>query len=238
MPRTRSIAWSELKLGIIGVVAFVLLAVAIVSVGGEAGFPWQRYPLKLRFQQISGLKTGAVVRLNGKEVGKVTSIDFAGSQIDVGIDVSKDVRHLITSGSTASLGSLSLLGEPIIDIAASNQGAPLADWAYVRVDQRPALSDLTSTASESLEEAGKLIADVRAGRGSRQTPDGSGAVPMSCGSSQSPRRRSPATSGTDGEHLASWPTIRRRTTNCGLPWSSSTRSRRDLTKVMVHLPDF
>jgi phospholipid/cholesterol/gamma-HCH transport system substrate-binding protein len=166
VPRTRSIAWSELKLGVIGVVAFILLAVAVVSVGGEAGFPWQRYPLKMRFDQISGLKTGAVVRLNGKEVGKVVSIDFAGSRIDVGIEVSKDVRRLITANSTASLGSLSLLGEPIIDITASNQGAPLGDWAYVRVDQRTALSDLTTTASESLQEAGKLIADVRAGRGS------------------------------------------------------------------------
>jgi phospholipid/cholesterol/gamma-HCH transport system substrate-binding protein len=166
VPRTRSIVWSELKLGIVGIVAFVLLAIAVVSVGGEGGFPWQRYPLKMRFNQISGLKTGAVVRLNGKEVGKVMSVDFAGSQIDVGIEVSKDVRRLITSNSTASLGSLSLLGEPIIDITASNQGAPLTDWAYVKVDQRPALSDLTTAASESLEEAGKLIADVRAGRGS------------------------------------------------------------------------
>ena len=129
MPRTRSIAWSELKIGVIGVIAFALLAVAIVAIGGQSGFFWERYPLKTRFSQVAGLKTGAVVRLNGKEIGKVTSVDLVGSQVDVSLEVTDDVRHLITTESRASLGSLSLLGEPIIDITASERGAPLQAWA-------------------------------------------------------------------------------------------------------------
>src|SRR2546427_260208 len=101
MPRTRSIAWSELKLGIVGIVAFVLVTMVILAVGGQGGFWWQRYPLKARFNQVSGLKTGAVVRLNGKEIGKVTSVEFAGSQIDISFEVSDKVRRLITTDSTA-----------------------------------------------------------------------------------------------------------------------------------------
>jgi phospholipid/cholesterol/gamma-HCH transport system substrate-binding protein len=166
MPRTRSVAWSELKLGVIGLVALVLVTIVIVAVGGQGGFPWQRYPLKARFHEVNGLKTGAVVRLNGKEVGKVTGVEFAGSDIDVVFEVSDTVRHLITTESEASLGSLSLLGEPIIDIKAAEHGTPLQDWAYVTASRKTALGDLTTNASQSLEEAGRLIADVRAGRGS------------------------------------------------------------------------
>jgi phospholipid/cholesterol/gamma-HCH transport system substrate-binding protein len=166
MPRTRSIAWSELKLGVIGLVALVLVTIATIAVGGQGGFPWQRYPLKARFHEVNGLKTGAVVRLNGKEVGKVTSVEFAGSEIEVVFEVSDKVRRLITTESEATMGSLSLLGEPIIDVKASEQGTPLQDWAYVKAIQKTAFGDLTTNASESLEAAGQLIADVRAGRGS------------------------------------------------------------------------
>ena len=79
MPRTRSIAWSELKIGVVGVVAAAARACVIVAVGGEGGFWWQRYPLKTQFADAQGLKTGAVVRLSGKEVGTVTAVEFAGA---------------------------------------------------------------------------------------------------------------------------------------------------------------
>src|SRR5689334_16484964 len=120
MPRTRSIAWSELKLGVIGIVTLFLLAIVIIAVGGQGGFPWDRYPLKARFHQVNGLKNGAVVRLNGKDIGKVTAVEFAGADVEVNLEVSKDVRPLITTNSVTSLGSVSLLGEPIVDISAAN----------------------------------------------------------------------------------------------------------------------
>jgi phospholipid/cholesterol/gamma-HCH transport system substrate-binding protein len=165
MPRTRSIAWSQLKLGIMGLVAFALLAVAVMAIGGQGGYPWERYPLKTRFNQVAGLKTGAVVWLSGKEVGKVTEVEFVGSQIDVSFEVSDEVRSLITTQSRASLGSLSLLGEPIIDITAAAGGTPLPDWAYVPSDTKTALSDLTGTASVVLDESAQLIAGIRRGEG-------------------------------------------------------------------------
>jgi phospholipid/cholesterol/gamma-HCH transport system substrate-binding protein len=168
MPRTRSVAWSELKLGIAAIVALALVAFMVVAVGGQAGFPWQRYPLKTRFDNVQGLKTGAVVRLNGMEVGKVIDVGFQGAEVELVLEVSKDVRSLITTDSVASMGSLSLLGEPIVDVKATGTGTPLPDWAYLKSDLSPGgpFGDLTTTASKSLEEAGHLLADVRAGRGS------------------------------------------------------------------------
>jgi phospholipid/cholesterol/gamma-HCH transport system substrate-binding protein len=163
--RTRSVAWSELKLGIAGVVAMALVAVLVLAVGGQGGFFWQRYPLKARFDDVQGLKTGAVVRLNGMEVGKVTSIEFAGAQVDVVMTVAKSVRHLVTSDSEAAIGSLSLLGEPIIEIRAAESGVPLADGAYVPADQSGGINALASTASRGVADATGLVADIRAGRG-------------------------------------------------------------------------
>ena len=165
MPRTRSIAWAQLKLGIVGVVALALVTVVVAAVGGQTGFWWQLYPIKLQFRDVQGLKSGAVVRLSGKDVGRVESVDFVGEMIDVTAKVSKDVRPLITTGSVGSVGALSLLGESFVTIKAAPGGTPVADWGYVRTAETGSIASLTDTASASLEDARLLIADVRAGKG-------------------------------------------------------------------------
>jgi phospholipid/cholesterol/gamma-HCH transport system substrate-binding protein len=166
MPRTRSLAWSELKIGIVAVAALTLLALAVVAVGGESGFFWQRYPLKARFSDVQGLKPGAVVRLSGKEIGAVTAVEFSGTDVEVAFEVLDSVRPIITSEATALIGSLSLLGEPIIDIKGGSGGTPLADWSYVKtMPPAPAISDLTTSASAGLEQLDNLLTEIRAGRG-------------------------------------------------------------------------
>lgn len=165
MPRTRSIAWSQLKIGLLGIVAAALTVIIVLAVGGQAGFFWERYTLKAQFQDAQGLKSGAVVRLAGKDIGRVTSVEFVGPVIEVQFEVSKKVRPLITDESAASLGSLSLLGESILDIKAARSGTPVPDWGYVPTEEGGGFTDLASTASTSLREAGDLLAEVRAGRG-------------------------------------------------------------------------
>ena len=106
MPRTRSLVWSELKIGLVTVVALVITAVTIFTLTGSRGFFWQRYRLKTRFDNVSGLKPGSPVRVAGVEVGSVTNTEFAGEKVDVTLQVRKDQRERITTGSAAYLGSV------------------------------------------------------------------------------------------------------------------------------------
>ena len=138
MPRTRSLAWSELKIGVLTIFALVIVAITIFMLTGGKGFFWQRYYLKTRFSNVSGLKPGSPVRVAGKEVGSVTDIDFAGEQIDVTFQVNKEVRNKITSESTATLGSVSLLGEGAVDVTPSSAGTPVLEWGYVKAGRTPA----------------------------------------------------------------------------------------------------
>jgi phospholipid/cholesterol/gamma-HCH transport system substrate-binding protein len=142
-----------------------LAIVLIVAVGGQAGFFWERYPLTLQLADAQGLKSGAAVRLAGKDVGTVTSVEFEGTMIEVRFEVSTKVRSLITDRSVGSVGAVSLLGESMLDITAGRSGTPIPDGGRVPSAETGALGDLTKTASDSLEQASALIADVRAGRG-------------------------------------------------------------------------
>lgn len=166
MPRTRSLAWSELKVGILTVVALVIVALTIFALTGNRGFFWQRYSLKSRFDNISGLKEGSPVRIAGVEVGSVTSVEFVGEKVDVTFELNKTHRERITTASIAKLGSVSLLGESAVDLTPATTGAPIPEWGYVP-QGRPtaALADVTDQASRGVEELTKLLQDVRAGRG-------------------------------------------------------------------------
>src|ERR671929_146698 len=102
MPRTRSLAWSELKIGVLTIAALVIAAVLIFSLTGTSGFFWQRYSLKTRFPNVAGLAPGSPVRVAGVEVGSVTGIDFAGEQVDVTFEA-------MTAQISAGEGSLGKL---------------------------------------------------------------------------------------------------------------------------------
>lgn len=166
MPRTRSLAWSELKIGLLTVFAVATATVLIFLLSGEGGFFWQRYSLKTVFPNIAGLKTGAPVRLAGVEVGSVTEVQFTGDHVEVLMEISRDMQPRVTSTSVASLGSISLLGEAAVDITASSQGTPIPEWGYVTSGPTSgSIAEVTAQASEGIEELTVLLKDIRAGRG-------------------------------------------------------------------------
>jgi phospholipid/cholesterol/gamma-HCH transport system substrate-binding protein len=166
MPRTRSLAWAELKIGLISVFALVMATMFIFLLTGESGFFWQRYSIKTVFPDVAGLKEGAPVRVAGVEVGSVTAVAFTGDRVEVWMEVLNENQSRITTTSLATLGSVSLLGEAAVDITASTAGTAIPEWGYV--PSKPAgtsLAGVADTASASLEEATALMQDLRAGKG-------------------------------------------------------------------------
>jgi phospholipid/cholesterol/gamma-HCH transport system substrate-binding protein len=166
MPRTRSLAWSELKIGILAVAALGLAAMLIVAVGGQTGFVWQRYTLKTKFDNVQGLKSGAIVRVAGVEVGKVTDVDFSGAAVEVKLSLRKEMQARVTTESRASIGSLSLLGEPIIDVTPSATGTPLKDGDFIPPGRAQGqISDVAASATAGLDQVTAMVKDLRAGKG-------------------------------------------------------------------------
>jgi phospholipid/cholesterol/gamma-HCH transport system substrate-binding protein len=166
MPRTRSLAWSELRIGVLTIVAVTIAIATIFLLTGARGFFWQRYNLKTQFGSVAGLKAGSPVRVAGVEVGLVKSVDLVGDKVDVSFEVNKEMRPRITDRSTATLGSVSLLGESAVDITPASNGTPIPDWGYVpERATRGMLSTMAPEASEGIEQITKLVADVRQGKG-------------------------------------------------------------------------
>ena len=166
MPRTRSLAWSELKIGVVIIAAIAIAAATIFALTGSKGFFWERYNLKARFVNVAGLNPGSPVRLAGVEVGQVEEVAIVGEAVEVVFEVNKKHRDRITTNSIAKLGSVSLLGESAVDIVPSASGTPIAEWGYVPTGPAPRqLADLTDSAGQGITQLTELIQDVRTGRG-------------------------------------------------------------------------
>ena len=166
MPRTRSLAWSELKIGVLTIIAVAIAVTTIVLLTGGRGFFWQRYNLKTKFTNVAGLNPGSPVRVAGVQVGSVTVVEFVGNEVEVSFEVNESRRALITTGSEAFLGSVSLLGESAVDITPASTGEPIPEWGYVRSGKpRGQLADMTESAGQGIEQLNALLTDVRAGRG-------------------------------------------------------------------------
>ncbi len=166
MPRTRSLAWAELKIGLVSLFAVVMATFMIFLLSGEGGFPWDRYAIKTVFPNIAGLKPGAPVRVAGVEVGSVSDVTFVGDRVEVVMEVGKDHQARITSESVAALGSVSVLGEAAVDITAASGGTPVAEWGYVRPGRSAgSLTDVATQATAGIEQLTSILQDIRGGRG-------------------------------------------------------------------------
>jgi phospholipid/cholesterol/gamma-HCH transport system substrate-binding protein len=166
MPRTRSLAWAELKFGLIAVFALVMAGLLIFAVGGSGGFFWQNYPLKVRFPNVAGLMSGSPVRVSGVEVGSVSNVELVPGGADVSFNIIDNMRQIVTDRSTAKIGSISLLGEGAVDIEPGLGGTPIPDWGYVPTGRpAPTIAELTEQAGTGIADVTAMLADLRAGKG-------------------------------------------------------------------------
>jgi len=69
-------SFSELKVGIFVVIACIILAVAIFTIGTQVGLLEETFTAKTYLNTVSGLKPGDVVLLGGVEVGNVSSVNI------------------------------------------------------------------------------------------------------------------------------------------------------------------
>ena len=167
MPRTRSLAWSELKIGLLTITAIVIATILIMSLTGAKGWFWQRYTLKTRFPNVAGLAAGSPVRVAGVQIGSVKDIVFAGEQVDVVFEVNKSAQPRITDKSVAFLGSVSLLGSSAVDITPMTSGTPIPEYGYVPQGRaKGQFSDIAEQASGTIDEVTGLVHDLRHGKGS------------------------------------------------------------------------
>jgi phospholipid/cholesterol/gamma-HCH transport system substrate-binding protein len=163
MSQRKDIRWSQLKVGILALTGVVLVAATIFLVSGSGGFWVGKARLVTYTPDAGGLKTGAVVRLAGVDVGNVRGVAHSGRSakaeaVEVLMDVRTDFLPSIRSDSEVFIAAEGLLGQRYINISmGSSAGTPVADGGVVPFHATPEFSELVGGSADLLNNVNVLI---------------------------------------------------------------------------------
>jgi phospholipid/cholesterol/gamma-HCH transport system substrate-binding protein len=162
-------------------VGLLILAVAIFYVTG-AGVWGPKYRLKTYLPEVSGLATGAPVRLDGVEIGNVERISIVPRaegkppdrlrSIEVEMRLDRRYQSDILTDSVATLVTEGLLGNRYVNIQRGYTGVPIKDGQAVSGGEEKAIKEVVERSADVLanlkalsEEVQDLIAGVQQGKG-------------------------------------------------------------------------
>jgi len=118
----------QLRIGALVLVAILLFMGFVLSIGRRSALFEDRYSLWTSFSSTEGLTVGAPVRLAGVTVGNVTRVAFGRDPKDrrilLTLSVEQGVRERIREDSMASIGTIGLVGDKVLDVTVGSYDRP------------------------------------------------------------------------------------------------------------------
>lgn len=98
-----------------------MIGVGVFLLGGSSKMFAHQYQLHTTFLDVKGLKTGAVVRLAGIDIGEVSRVNFSADQgsknIEVELTIRREYQPRLRGDSTASISQIGVLGDMYISLS-------------------------------------------------------------------------------------------------------------------------
>ncbi len=180
MPSQKQLKWSQLRVGLTVIFASLILALLLFLMSGTGGFFSHRITLVSFFDNASGLRVGAPVRLSGVDIGNVAAIrvvpdkDKQITPVEVIMKVSTKYGFNLRRDSVTSLDTAGVLGETYLDIDSSQAvGAPAKDGDTLPTQVHPDFNEVVRSSQSTLQNmdallkrADRILAFAESGKGS------------------------------------------------------------------------
>ena len=177
MADPRKVRWSQLKVGVVGLAAFLILAVLIFLLTSSKGFFQKTATLRTFMDDASGLAEGTPVRLNGFTIGSLDKIQLiAGSEPKRSVEfimvVQEKFLRQIPVDSVASISAANLLGDKFLNITKGRAAETVKNGAEIKSLQAQDIPELMAQSANLLQtfqsivnRLDSLLAGVEAGKG-------------------------------------------------------------------------
>ena len=121
---------TQFIVGIFALLGIAALAILSLSLGKLSLLPAPGYTLFASFDNISGLKTGDQVQLDGVQIGKVTHIGLKDMRARVALRVNEGVQ--IDKDAIASIKTSGIIGDKYVSISLGPDEHMLAEGDTIR----------------------------------------------------------------------------------------------------------
>ncbi|HVW76266.1 MAG TPA: MlaD family protein [Alloacidobacterium sp.] len=166
MPSQQEVQWSQLKVGVLVLVALIALtALVFLMSGNTGGFLAGKITVRSYFENAAGLKVGAPVNLEGVTIGNVKSIRIVPERkltpVEVVMRISKKYLPALHSDSKTSLETIGVLGDTVVDINSKfATGGAVHDNAELQTTETPNLTDVIKSSQGTIEQLNTILAKV------------------------------------------------------------------------------
>lgn len=165
MPSQKQLQWSQLRVGLTVLFASAVLVALIFLMSNTTGLFTRKIVLRSYFDNASGLRVGAPVRLNGVDIGNVTSIRVVPGRpltpVEITMRVSTQYSFNLRKDSLTSLNTAGVLGETYVDIdSAKTKEGLAADGDVLPIRDRPDFQELVRASQGTLQNMDALLQRV------------------------------------------------------------------------------
>jgi phospholipid/cholesterol/gamma-HCH transport system substrate-binding protein len=177
MPDASKVRWSKLKVGIVGLAAFLILFVLIFLLTSSKGIFQQYATLRTYMSDASGLPNGAAVRLNGITAGYLDRLQLTNSRdpkrtVEFYMKVKTSFLPQIPIDSPVGVAAANLLGDKFLNITKGMQTQHVKDGDELQALATQDIPEMLAQMGNVLQSlqtivvrADGLLAGVEAGRG-------------------------------------------------------------------------
>jgi phospholipid/cholesterol/gamma-HCH transport system substrate-binding protein len=166
VPSQQEVQWSQLKVGVLVIVAVAALSALIFLMSGSTGGIFTgKIKLRSYFENAAGIKVGAPVNLEGVTIGNVVGIRIEPQRkltpVEVTMKIGSKYRDAVHTDSTSSLETIGVLGDTVVDInSKSATGPPIQDNGELKTNETPNLSDVIKSSQGTIEQLNTILAKV------------------------------------------------------------------------------
>lgn len=165
MPSQQQVRWSQLRVGLVVIIASITLGVLIFLMSGTGGLFSHKTTLYSYFDNAGGLRKGAPVRLEGVDIGNVTDIVVEPSHgvdpVRVTYKVTTRFPGAIRTDTTATMSTAGVLGETFLDLDSRQaKGEPVKEGAILKSKDTPDFNDVVRASQGTLQNVDILIKRV------------------------------------------------------------------------------
>jgi len=166
LPSQQEVQWSQLKVGLLVLVALAVLAGLIFLMSGNTGGLFVgKITVRSYFENSAGLKVGAPVNLEGVTIGNVKNIrivpDRKLTPVEVTMKLSEKYSSALHTDSKASLETVGVLGDTVLEISSAKAtGPPLNNGDELQTTETPNLSDVIKSSQGTIEQLNTILAKI------------------------------------------------------------------------------
>jgi len=175
MMRRTEMTWSQLKVGVVIILAIAGVLYTIMNLSESTGVFTSASTFRAYLNDSQGIKAGAPVRMSGVDIGNVkqVAIEPSKGQVAIHFTINDEMRPLLHSDAAVLIRPMGLLGDKYLDLLPGSPGQPPLPTGAVLTGRGE--TDITGVAGsatatlqnvdQTLRDLHGILADIKAGKG-------------------------------------------------------------------------